>query len=83
MKDAFGQAIKVGDPVVYCTRKGSSQSLNVGVITKLNQNETAMVRVVCDSSYRESKVRTVSLRVTRNLMVIGGFDLGDLSRSHE
>jgi hypothetical protein len=35
VKDAFGREIKVGDTLVYGTRSGSSQQLNVAVVKEI------------------------------------------------
>lgn len=36
MKDAFNREIKVGDVIVYCTRRGSNQNLNVATVERIS-----------------------------------------------
>lgn len=39
MKDAFGKEIKIGDVVVYATRRGSLQDLNVAIVERISKNQ--------------------------------------------
>ena len=39
MKDAFGKEIKIGDIVVYATRRSSSQDLNIAIVERISKNK--------------------------------------------
>lgn len=50
MKDCFGREINVGDVVVYATRHGSSQHMNVGKV-EATQDKTVKVHVVAGTDW--------------------------------
>jgi hypothetical protein len=68
MKDAFGREIKVGDTLVYGTRSGSSQQLNVAIVREVvkkkerwGDGEKEFVRAECvagtDSDFFNGKMK--------------------------
>lgn len=68
MQDAFGRELKAGDLVLYATRSGSSQHLNVAVVDeivkkpqKYSNEKTEIVRATCvacnDSDFTHGKMK--------------------------
>lgn len=50
MKDCFGREINVGDVVVYATRHGSSQNMNVGKVEATHE-KTVKVHVIAGTDW--------------------------------
>jgi len=91
MKDTFGRRINKGDIILYCTRRGSSQSMQLAVVDEDLFDNQIKAHTVAGNTWewrmgdwnpQDGHVlytgRSVTLTQPRNVVIVNGIDIDDI-----